>query len=71
MDPGCARKWEGPQLRKTAMAFWAKCKARDHDRYGQLREMKVEDKSSLVIDLVQTLVASSHPEGAEHPDQGY
>lgn len=39
-------KWEAPELKKRAIAFWAKAKARDVDKFGQLREMIVEDKSS-------------------------
>lgn len=39
-------KWEAPELQKRAVAFWMKCKARDVEKFGQLREMMVEDKSS-------------------------
>lgn len=39
-------KWEAPELQKRAVAFWAKAKARDLEKFGQLREMPVEDKSS-------------------------
>lgn len=39
-------KWEAPELQKRATAFWAKCKARDFEKFGALREMVVEDKSS-------------------------
>lgn len=47
-------KWESPKLREMAIAFWAKCKARDHNEFGQCREMIVEDKSS-GTDLIQSL----------------
>jgi predicted phage terminase large subunit-like protein len=47
-------KVESPELKRRAVSFWAKCKARDVDEYGQLREMCVEDKSS-GTDLIQTL----------------
>lgn len=47
-------KWEAPELQKRAVAFWSKCKARDLDKFGQLREMIVEDKSS-GTGLVQTI----------------
>lgn len=39
-------KWEAPELKKRAIAFWVKCKNRDVETYGSLRKMKVEDKSS-------------------------
>jgi predicted phage terminase large subunit-like protein len=48
-------KWEAPDLEKMAVAFWNKHKAyipptlpwvKNSPEYGQLREMKVEDKSS-------------------------
>lgn len=47
-------KWEAPELQRRAVAFWAKGKARDVEKYGQLREMPVEDKSS-GTGLIQTL----------------
>lgn len=46
-------KWEAPELKRRAVAFWAKCKSRDVEKFGQLREMPVEDKSS-GTDLIQT-----------------
>lgn len=52
-------KWESPELRKNAIAFWSKCKARDVEKYGSLRKMVVEDKSS-GTDLVQTLKLPPH-----------
>lgn len=39
-------KWEAPELKKRALAFWAKHQALDVDEWGQLRQMVVEDKSS-------------------------
>lgn len=47
-------KRESPELRKRAISFWAKCKARDISHFGHLRKLKVEDKSS-GTDLIQTL----------------
>ena len=47
-------KWEAPDLQKRAIAFWAKAKNRDVEKFGQLREMPVEDKSS-GTGLIQTL----------------
>lgn len=52
-------KWESPELRKQAVAFWAKCKARDTDKFGALHKMVVEDKSS-GTDLIQTLKLPPH-----------
>ena len=39
-------KWEAPELKRRAIAFWQKAKARDAEKFGSLREMPVEDKSS-------------------------
>ncbi len=39
-------KWEAPELKRRAEAFWAKHKAIQDEQLGQLREMMVEDKSS-------------------------
>lgn len=47
-------KCESPELRKRAAIFWNAAKARDPEKFGALREFKVEDKSS-GTDLVQTL----------------
>lgn len=47
-------KWEAPELQKRAIAFWQKAKARDVEKYGQLRKLVVEDKSS-GTGLIQTL----------------
>lgn len=47
-------KWEAPELQKRAVAFWATARARDTDKYGVLRKMKPEDKSS-GTGLIQTL----------------
>ncbi len=50
-------RWEAPELLKRAVAFWAKAKGRDIMKFGQLRQMPVEDKSS-GTGLIQTL---KHP----------
>ena len=47
-------KWEAPELQKRAIAFWQKCKGRDIEKFGQIREMQVEDKSS-GTGLIQTI----------------
>lgn len=47
-------KWEAPELQKRASIFWNKASARESEKFGQLREMKVEDKSS-GTGLIQTL----------------
>jgi predicted phage terminase large subunit-like protein len=47
-------RWEAPELQRRAVAFWNKGKGRDVEKYGQLREMPVEDKSS-GTGLIQTL----------------
>ncbi len=47
-------RWEAPELQRRAAAFWAKCKERPLDKFGALREMPVEDKSS-GTGLIQTL----------------
>lgn len=39
-------KWEAPELKKRAVAFWNKHQAFDELTYGALRQMKVEDKVS-------------------------
>lgn len=52
-------KWEAPELQRRAVAFWGKCKARDVEVYGQLRDMMVEDKSS-GTGLVQTIRLSNN-----------
>ncbi len=52
-------KWEAPELQRRAIAFWSKCKGRDIETCGQLRKMKVEDKSS-GTGLVQTLKLPPH-----------
>lgn len=49
-------KWEAPELQRRAIAFWAKHKAEDIDKVGQLRKMLVEDKSS-GTGLVQSIKA--------------
>lgn len=52
-------KWESPELKSKAIAFWSKCKGRDSAIFGSLREMPVEDKSS-GTDLIQTLKLPPH-----------
>lgn len=47
-------KWEAPELQRRAVAFWNAAKGKDVDRYGSLRKMVVEDKSS-GTGLIQTL----------------
>ncbi len=39
-------KWEAPELERRAVMFWNKHKAQDCHALGNLRKMKVEDKSS-------------------------
>jgi len=39
-------KWEAPELERRAIAFWEKHRADEPLRYGQLRQMKIEDKAS-------------------------
>ena len=39
-------KWEAPELKRRAIAFWNKHKAYETTLLGQLRKMNVEDKSS-------------------------
>lgn len=52
-------RWEAPELQKRAVAFWSKCKARDISKFGTLRKLKVEDKSS-GTGLIQTLRLSPY-----------
>lgn len=47
-------KWEAPELQRRAVAFWSTAKSRVIDKYGSLRKMVVEDKSS-GTGLIQTL----------------
>lgn len=39
-------KWEAPELQKRIIAFWNKHAGLDTDKFGALRKLKVEDKSS-------------------------
>lgn len=39
-------KWEAPELERRAIAFWQKHQASDTGKFGQLRQMKIEDKAS-------------------------
>lgn len=48
-------KWEAPELQKRALGFWQKHLAFDHQKFGHLREMIVEDKVS-GTGLIQTLL---------------
>lgn len=52
-------KWEAPELQRRAIAFWNKAKGRDVTKFGQLREMPVEDKSS-GTGLIQSLKMPPH-----------
>lgn len=49
-------KWEGPELERRAIAFWAKHKAADRATLGELRQFRVEDKSS-GTGLIQSIKA--------------
>lgn len=53
-------KWEAPELLDVARGFWAKHKASDTARMGNLRAMMVEDKSS-GTGLIQTLARERVP----------
>lgn len=39
-------KWEAPELKKRALAFWNKHASLEIEKLGQLRQLMVEDKSS-------------------------
>jgi predicted phage terminase large subunit-like protein len=52
-------KWEAPELKRRAIAFWNKHKAMDIDIHGALTKMKVEDKSS-GTGLIQEIKADGH-----------
>lgn len=52
-------RWEAPELQRRALAFWAKAKGRDLIKFGQLRKLMVEDKSS-GTGLIQTLKLPPH-----------
>jgi predicted phage terminase large subunit-like protein len=47
-------KWEAPELLRRARSFWTKHKSSEFENLGQLREIKIEDKSS-GTGLIQTL----------------
>ncbi len=47
-------KWEAPELLRRTVAFWSKANARNTKDFGQLRKLKVEDKSS-GTGLIQTI----------------
>ena len=61
-------KWEAPDLKQNAIDFWAKCKARPYDVFGQLRKMKVEDKAS-GTGLIQE-ISRPQPNGTLIPVEG-
>lgn len=52
-------KWEAPELKRRAIAFWAKHKALDGLELGALRKMHVEDKSS-GTGLIQQIKEEGH-----------
>ncbi len=52
-------KWEAPELETKCIGFWAKQKAADVTKLGQLRKMWVEDKSS-GTGLVQKIKFLNH-----------
>lgn len=47
-------KWQSPELLSRARAFWAKQASAEIEKFGYLRQMKIEDKSS-GTGLIQTL----------------
>ena len=47
-------KWEAPELQRRAIGFWIKANSRDLEKFGTLRKLAVEDKSS-GTGLVQTI----------------
>lgn len=65
-------KWEAPELKRRAIAFWAKQKAADIFMLGQLRKMKIEDKSS-GTGLIQEIKDGAHApiEGVERRKDKY
>lgn len=52
-------KWEAPELKRRAIAFWQKHNAADRITMGQLRKFAVEDKAS-GTGLIQELRTGSH-----------
>lgn len=52
-------RWEATELQNRAIAFWAKAKARDRTKFGTVRKLMVEDKSS-GTGLIQTLEKPPH-----------
>ena len=52
-------KWEAPELKRRAIAFWAKAKSREAQKFGSLRKLLVEDKSS-GTGLIQSLKLPPH-----------
>lgn len=53
-------RFEAPELEKTAVALWGRCKDMDPDRYGHLRKMAIEDKVS-GTGLIQSLTRKAIP----------
>ncbi|MFU0503640.1 phage terminase large subunit [Pseudaminobacter sp. NGMCC 1.201702] len=53
-------RFEAPELEKTAFALWTRCKDMDHERYGYLRKMAIEDKVS-GTGLIQSLTRKAIP----------
>lgn len=52
-------RWEAPELERKAIEFWNKHKAMDVEKFGQLRKMMVEDKSS-GTGLIQKIKLLNH-----------
>lgn len=53
-------RFEAPELEKTALALWSRCKEMDPNRYGYLRKMAIEDKVS-GTGLIQSLTRKAIP----------
>jgi predicted phage terminase large subunit-like protein len=53
-------RFEAPELEKTALALWTRCKDLDANRYGHLRKMAIEDKVS-GTGLIQSLTRKAIP----------
>lgn len=62
-------KWEAPELQRRAVAFWSQAKGRDVDKFGSLRKLCVEDKSS-GTGLIQTLKLPPYNIPIEAIDRG-
>jgi len=57
-------KWEAPELKRRAVAFWNKHKAYETTLLGQLRKLNVEDKSSGTGLIQEIKAAGQIPIGA-------